>query len=60
MSKQDSKLFNIFSLVLGILIVIGLVLGVARARSGSLGVSIVAHAVNNTPGAVFIILGLPG
>ncbi|MCX6414978.1 MAG: type II CAAX endopeptidase family protein [Actinobacteria bacterium] len=53
-------LFHFEPMRLGILIVIGLVLGVARARSGSLGVSIVAHAVNNAPGAVFIILGLPG
>ena len=53
-------LFHFEPVRLGILIVIGLVLGVARARSGSLGVPIVAHAVNNAPGAIFIILGLPG
>lgn len=53
-------LFHFEPMRLGILIVIGLVLGVARARSGSLGVSIVAHAVNNAPGAIFIMLGLPG
>jgi membrane protease YdiL (CAAX protease family) len=53
-------LFHFEPVRLGVLIVIGLVLGVARARSGSLGVSIVAHAVNNAPGAIFVILGLPG
>ena len=53
-------LFHFEPVRLGVLIAIGLVLGVARARSGSLGVSIVAHAVNNAPGAIFVMLGLPG
>lgn len=53
-------LFHFEPVRLGVLIAIGLVFGVARARSGSLGVSIVAHAVNNAPGAIFVMLGLPG
>lgn len=53
-------LFHFEPVRLGVLIAIGLVLGVARARSGSLGVSIVAHAVNNAPGAIFVMLGFPG
>ncbi len=40
-----------------ILLASGLVLGVLRWRTRSLGAPIVAHAVNNLPGAAFLLLG---
>lgn len=43
-----------------VLLVIGLVLGSVRARTGSTGASMIAHAVVNAPGAVFLLLGAPG
>ncbi len=43
-----------------VLLAIGLVLGAVRARTGSTGASMVAHAVVNAPGAVLLVLGLPG
>lgn len=43
-----------------VLLVIGLVLGAVRARTGSTGASMIAHAVVNAPGAVFLLLGAPG
>ena len=45
---------------LPVLLAVGLVLGFTRLRTGALGACIVAHAVNNLPGAVFVVLGLPG
>jgi uncharacterized protein len=45
---------------LPMLLVVGIVLGVARARTGVVGPSMVAHAVNNLPGAVLVVFGLPG
>ncbi|CAB4876976.1 unannotated protein [freshwater metagenome] len=54
------SLFHFEPVRIAVLLTIGLILGAARARSGSLGVSIVAHAVNNAPGAIFVILGLQG
>ena len=40
-----------------ILLASGLVLGLLRWRTRSLGAPIVAHAVNNLPGAAFLLLG---
>ena len=40
-----------------ILLASGLVLGILRWRTRSLGAPIVAHAVNNLPGAAFLLLG---
>lgn len=45
---------------LPVLLAVGLVLGLTRLRTRALGACIVAHAVNNLPGAVFVVLGLPG
>jgi membrane protease YdiL (CAAX protease family) len=39
---------------------VGLVLGVLRWRTGSLGAGIVAHCVNNLPAAVLVAAGLAG
>lgn len=38
-----------------VLVVIGCVLGIVRWRTDSLGASMVAHAVNNLPGAILIL-----
>jgi membrane protease YdiL (CAAX protease family) len=44
-----------------VLLVIGSVLGAVRWITGSVGACIVAHAVNNAPGAIGILaLGLAG
>lgn len=45
---------------LPVLMVIGVILGFVRLRTGAIGACIVAHGVNNLPGAVFVVLGLPG
>jgi membrane protease YdiL (CAAX protease family) len=39
-----------------ILLVIGLILGELRRRTGSTSAAIVAHIVNNAPAAVFILV----
>ena len=39
-----------------ILLVIGLILGEVRRRTGSTSAAIVAHIVNNTPAAIFILV----
>jgi len=41
--------------ILVVLVVIGCVLGIVRWRTDSLGASMVAHAVNNLPGAILIL-----
>lgn len=43
-----------------VLLAVGAVLGAVRARTGSTGASIMAHVVVNAPGAVFLLLGVPG
>ncbi len=48
------SLFHFEITRLGVLLVIGTVLAVARARSGALGAPIIAHAINNLPGAIGI------
>jgi membrane protease YdiL (CAAX protease family) len=53
-------LFHLEPARIGVLITIGLVLGIVRWRTGSLGAAMVAHGVVNAPAAVFLILGLPG
>jgi len=53
-------LFHLEPARIGVLVTIGLVLGIVRLRTGSLGASMVAHGVVNAPAAVFLIIGLPG
>ena len=53
-------LFHFEPVRLPLLLALGLVLGVLRARTRSVGPCIVAHMVQNLPGAVMIALGLPG
>ncbi|MSO26731.1 MAG: CPBP family intramembrane metalloprotease [Candidatus Nanopelagicales bacterium] len=53
-------LFHLEPARIGVLICVGVLLGLVRWRTGSLGASMVAHGVVNAPAAVFIILGLPG
>ena len=53
-------LFHLEPARLGVLFTIGLVLGIVRLRTGSLGASMVAHGVVNAPAAVFLVIGLPG
>ncbi len=53
-------LFHLEPARIGVLLSIGLVLGIVRWRTGSLGAAMVAHGVVNAPAAVFLILGLPG
>ena len=49
-------LFHFEPTRIGVLLVIGAVLGVVRWRSRSLGAAIVAHGVNNLPGAIGLLL----
>ena len=51
------SLFHLEPIRAPILLASGLVLGVLRWRTRSLGAPIVAHAVNNLPGAAFLLLG---
>ena len=51
------SLFHLEPVRAPILLASGLVLGVLRWRTRSLGAPIVAHAVNNLPGAAFLLLG---
>lgn len=53
-------LFHFEPVRLPLLLALGIVLGVLRARTRVLGPCIVAHMVQNLPGAVLIALGLPG
>lgn len=53
-------LFHLEPARIGVLLTIGLVLGIVRLRTGSLGACMVAHGVVNAPAAVFLIIGLPG
>ena len=43
-----------------VLLPIGLILGAVRAKTGSTGSSMVAHALVNAPGALLFLLGGPG
>jgi membrane protease YdiL (CAAX protease family) len=51
------SLFHLEPVRAPILLASGLVLGLLRWRTRSLGAPIVAHAVNNLPGAAFLLLG---
>jgi membrane protease YdiL (CAAX protease family) len=51
------SLFHLEPLRAPILLASGLVLGLLRWKTRSLGAPIVAHAVNNLPGAAFLLLG---
>ncbi|MEY3733965.1 MAG: hypothetical protein RL347_1324 [Actinomycetota bacterium] len=51
------SLFHLEPIRAPILLASGLVLGILRWRTRSLGAPIVAHAVNNLPGAAFLLLG---
>lgn len=51
------SLFHLEPMRAPILLASGLVFGVLRWRTRSLGAPIVAHAVNNLPGAAFLLLG---
>ena len=51
------SLFHLEPVRAPILLASGLVLGILRWRTRSLGAPIVAHAVNNLPGAAFLLLG---
>lgn len=51
------SLFHLEPMRAPILLASGLVLGVLRWKTRSLGAPIVAHAVNNLPGAAFLLLG---
>lgn len=51
------SLFHLEPIRAPILLASGLVLGVLRWRTRSLGAPIVAHTVNNAPGAAFLLLG---
>ena len=53
-------LFHFEPVRLPLLLALGLVLGILRARTRVLGPCIVAHMVQNLPGAVLIAMGLPG
>ncbi|MDA3021087.1 MAG: type II CAAX endopeptidase family protein [Actinomycetota bacterium] len=53
-------LFHLEPTRIGVLLGIGIVLGIVRWRTDSLGAAMVAHGVVNAPAAVFIIMGLPG
>ena len=59
-SATAFALFHFEPVRFAVLLSIGLVLGLTRAKTGSLGASIIAHGVNNAPGALFLIFGLPG
>lgn len=49
--------FHLEPLRMPILLVSGAIFGLLRWRTRALGASIVAHAVNNLPGAAFLLLG---
>ena len=49
--------FHFEPMRLPILLASGAILGVLRWRTRALGASIVAHAVNNLPGAAFLLVG---
>jgi len=51
------SLFHLEPIRIPILLASGLVLGLLRWRTRGLGAPIVAHAVNNLPGAAFLLLG---
>lgn len=51
------SLFHLEPLRAPILLASGLILGVLRWQTRGLGAPIVAHAVNNLPGAAFLLLG---
>lgn len=51
------SLFHLEPMRIPILLASGLVLGVLRWRTRSLGAPIVAHAINNLPGAAFLLVG---
>ena len=51
------SLFHLEPMRAPILLASGLVFGLLRWRTRSLGAPIVAHAVNNLPGAAFLLLG---
>jgi membrane protease YdiL (CAAX protease family) len=51
------SLFHLEPMRAPILLASGLVLGILRWRTRSLGAPIVAHAVNNLPGAAFLLVG---
>jgi membrane protease YdiL (CAAX protease family) len=51
------SIFHLEPLRAPILLASGLVMGLLRWRTRSLGAPIVAHAVNNAPGAAFLLLG---
>jgi uncharacterized protein len=51
------SLFHLEPIRIPILLVSGLILGVLRWQTRGLGAPIVAHAVNNIPGAAFLLLG---
>jgi membrane protease YdiL (CAAX protease family) len=42
-----------------LLLPIGVMYGLVRWKTGSLGASMVAHGVNNTPAALVVLLGMP-
>ncbi len=52
--------FHFEPIRLPILLGMGLVLGILRARTSALGAPIIAHMLVNAPGAVFILQGMPG
>lgn len=54
------SLFHLEPTRIPLLLVVGLGLGVVRARTGSTGASIIAHMVVNGPGSLFLLLGIPG
>lgn len=51
------SLFHFEPLRIPILLASGAVLGILRWRTQALGASIVAHVINNLPGAAFLLLG---
>jgi uncharacterized protein len=51
------SLFHLEPVRAPILLASGLVMGILRWRTRSLGAPIVAHAVNNAPGAAFLLVG---
>ena len=51
------SLFHLEPIRIPILLASGLILGVLRWQTRGLGAPIVAHAVNNMPGAAFLLVG---
>ncbi|MGI9197125.1 MAG: CPBP family intramembrane glutamic endopeptidase, partial [Candidatus Nanopelagicales bacterium] len=51
------SLFHLEPVRIPILLASGAILGILRWRTRSLGASIVAHAINNLPGAALLLLG---